>query len=142
MEAPSEPIETKPPTLAGLEPRELAGGGAALAVQGRDLGPMRALVEKRLELVEAVGRTLGLDPDRAVEPVLGVPGEAELAGLALHRPEEPHALGLGLEPQVAHGYTRMVTGVPKGSVSARRLMVSLSMRTQPFDTGWPSFSGW
>jgi hypothetical protein len=75
-----------------------------------------------------------------------VPGKAELAGLALHRPAEPHALDLaldhGLEPHVAHGYTWMVTGVPKGSVSARRLMVSLSMRTQPFDTGRPSFSGW
>src|SRR5215217_5151708 len=96
MEAPSEPIETKPPTLAGLEPRELAGGGAALAVQGCDLGPVRALVEKRLELVEPVGRTLGLDPDRAVGQVLGVPGQGDLA---VTGPEALVDLGVAGEPE-------------------------------------------
>src|SRR4029450_899549 len=153
MEAPSEPIETNQPShrarnpsggLPGLEPVELAGGRQPLAVQGGDLGPLRALVEEGLELVEAVRGALGLDPDRAVWEVLGVTGEAQPAGLALHRPAEANPLDLpldhGLQPLgVAHAW--MVTGVPSGSVSARRVMVSLSMRTQPLDTGWPSSHG-
>src|SRR5215211_4821962 len=106
MEAPSEPIETNQPGLARLEPVELAGGGQPLAVHGGDLGPLRALVQEGLELVEAVGVALGLDPDRAVGEVLGVAGEAEPAGLALYRPAEPDALDLpfddGLEPLGAH----------------------------------------
>src|SRR4029453_2928474 len=153
MEAPSEPIETNQPPpglrgppratggLPGLEAVELAGGREPPAVQGGDLGPLRALLQERLELVEAVRVALGLDPDRAVGEVLGVAGEAEPAGLALPRPAEADALDLPLDdgPQPlrsAHGW--MVTGVPRGRVSARRVMVSLSMRTQPLDTGWPS----
>ena len=69
----------------------------------------------------------------------------ELAGLALHRPAEPDPLDLaldhGLQPQLRAGHAWMVTGVPRGSFSASRLMVSLSMRTQPLDTGWPSSHG-
>src|SRR5215213_1709933 len=173
MEAPSEPIETKPPptgappwgspdpsrptgappwgspdpsgSLSGLELVELAGGGLPLAVHRGDLGPLRALVEEGLELVEEVGVALGLDPDRAVGEVLGVAGEAEPAGLALHRPAEAHPLHLpldhGLQPRTSSAHAWMVTGVPSGSVSARRVMVSLSMRTQPLDTGWPSSHG-
>src|ERR671921_7251 len=146
MEAPSEPIETNQSRLSRLEPVELAGGREPLAVQGGDLGPLRPLVEEGLELVEAVGVALGLDPDRAVGEVLGVAGEAEPAGLALHRPAEAHPLDLPLDhglqpprPSAAHAW--MVTGVPNGSVSARRVMVSLSIRTQPLDTGWPSSHG-
>src|SRR5215211_6118420 len=97
MEAPSEPIETNQPGLARLEPVELAGGGQPLAVHGGDLGPLRPLVQEGLELVEAVGVALSLDPDRAVGEVLGVAGEAEPAGLALHRPAEAHALDLALD---------------------------------------------
>src|SRR5512132_1342298 len=142
MEAPSEPIETNQ-SSSGLEPVELAGGRDALAVQGLDLGPARPLVQEALELVQAVGVALGLDPDRAVGQVLGVAGEPELAGLALHRPAEPDPLDLaldhGLQPHGAHGW--MVTGAPRGSVSARRVMVALSMRTQPLDTGRPSSHG-
>src|SRR5215213_9099168 len=171
MEAPSEPIETKPPptgappwgspdpsrptgappwgspdpsgSLSGLELVELAGGGLPLAVHRGDLGPLRALVQEGLELVEAVGVALGLDPDRAVGQVLGVAGEPQLDGLALHRPAEADALDLapdhGLEPHGAHGW--IVTGAPSGRVSASREMVSLSMRTHPLDTGWPSSHG-
>src|SRR5215204_6453157 len=111
MEAPSEPIETKPPPqrgtlgvpgplrpwLSGLEVVELAGGREALTVEGGDLGPPRALVQERLELVEAFGVALGLDPDRAVGEVLGVACQAEPAGLALHRPAEAHPLDLPLD---------------------------------------------
>src|SRR5215217_5087702 len=143
MEAPSEPIETNQPGLARLEPVELAGGGEPLAVQGGDLGPLRALMQEGLEQVEAVGIALGLDPDRAVGEVLGVAGEAQLAGLALHRPAEPDPLDLALDhgPQPLRAHARMVTGVPRGRVSASMVMVSLSMRTQPLDTGRPSSHG-
>src|SRR5215218_10268032 len=145
MEAPSEPIETKPPSdrhplgvprtppepLDRLEPVELAGGRDTPGVQGLDLGPARPLVQERLELVEAVGVALGLDPDRAVGQVLGVAGEPQLDGLTLHRPAEADALDLapdhGLEPHGAHGW--IVTGAPSGRASASREMVSLSMRT-------------
>src|SRR4029450_4661263 len=181
MEAPSEPIETKPPSdrhprgprtppmhrgtplgfpgplpthrgtpsgvprtapapLDRLEPVELAGGRDTPGGQGLDLGPARPLVQERLELVEAVGVALGLDPDRAVGQVLGVAGEPQLDGLALHRPAEADALDLapdhGLEPHGAHGW--IVTGAPSGRVSASREMVSLSMRTHPLDTGLPT----
>src|SRR4029450_5532307 len=157
MEAPSEPIETNPSShrappwgspdpsgvSQGLETVELAGGGHPLAVQRGDLGPARALVEECLEQVEAVGVAFGLDPDRAVGQVLGVAGEPELDGLALDRPAEADALDLalddGLQPLAAHPW--MVTGVPSGSVSASRVMVSLSMRTHPLDTGCPSSHG-
>src|SRR5829696_4012369 len=97
MEAPSEPIETNQSRLSRLEPVELAGGGEPPTVQGGDLGPLRALVEEGLELVEAVGVAFGLDPDRAVGEVLGVAGEAEPAGLALYRPAEAHSLDLPLD---------------------------------------------
>src|SRR5215216_5053700 len=126
MEAPSEPIETKPPShrgtplgfpgplrreLSRLEPPELAGGREALAVHGGDLGPVRTLVQEALQLVEVAGLAFGLDPDRAVGQVLGIPGEAELAGLALHRPAEADPLDLapdhGLQP---HGLTHLRAG--------------------------------
>jgi hypothetical protein len=34
-------------------------------------------------------------------------------------------------------HSRMVTGVPRGSVSARWVMTWLAMRIQPLDTCWP-----
>src|SRR5688572_11761905 len=107
MEAPSEPIETNPPSrrgtppgfpgplrrpLPGLERVEVAGCRAPLGVDGGHLGPAGALAEERLELVEPVGGALGLDPDRAVGQVLGVAGEPEPVGLVLHRPAEADAL--------------------------------------------------
>src|SRR5215207_6692878 len=152
MEAPSEPIATNPSSawahrpagwLPGAEAAELAGGRGALDVQGFDLGPAGALAQVGLELVEAVGVALGLDPDRAVGEVLGVAGEAPLAGVALHRPAEPDPLDLAPDhgPQPLRAHARMVTGVPRGRVSASMVTVSLSMRTQPFDTGRPSSHG-
>src|SRR4029453_3473560 len=123
--------------LPGAEAAELAGGRGALDVQRLDLGPAGALAQIGLDLVEPVRIALGLDPDRAVGEVLGVAGEAQLAGLALHRPAEPDPLDLALDhgPQPLRAHARMITGVPRGRVSASRVMVSLSMRTQPLDTG-------
>src|SRR5918992_2811816 len=146
MEAPSEPIETNPSSRRaspGPEAAELAGGRGPLGLDGPDLGPAGPLAQEGLQLVELVGVALGLDPDRAVGEVLGVAGEPKAAGLALHRPAEADALDLALDhrgqPLPAHGL--MVTGVPSGSRSARWLMVSLSIRTQPLDTAEPSTDG-
>src|SRR5436190_16130889 len=107
-EAPSGPIGTNQSlSLSGFEPTELARGRDALAVHRGDLGPVRPLVQEALQLVEVAGLALGLDPDRAVEQVLGVAGEPQLAGLALHRPAEADTLDLapdhGLHPHgLAH----------------------------------------
>src|ERR671914_48336 len=143
MEAPSEPIATNPPSRrasSGPEAAELAGGRGPLGLDGPDLGPAGALAQEGLQLVEAAGVALGLDPDRAVGDVLGVAGQPQAPGLALHRPAEADPLDLApdhrRQPQLAHGL--MVTGAPRGSRSARWLMVSLSIRTQPLDTAEPS----
>src|SRR6266545_2551215 len=88
--------------------------------------------------------SLGLDAHRAVWQVLGVAGEPQPAGLALHRPSVADALHLAPDdrpqpqssrPGAAHAW--MVTGVPSGRVPARVLMAWLSMRTQPLETSRP-----
>src|SRR5829696_10416338 len=111
--------------LSGLEPVELAGGGAALAVKGLDLRPPRALVQEGLELVEPVGGAFGLDPAEPAGQVLGIAGEPELGGLALHGPAEPDPLDLplddGPEPHVAPVHRGTTPAVP---------------RTPPLMPGW------
>src|ERR671925_149638 len=109
MEAPSESIETNQSST-----------GAPFGV------PRTPPALDRLEPVELAG---GRDALAVQGLDLGPAGALVQEGLELVGPAEPDALDLapdhGLQPQRTHGW--IVTGVPSGSVSASRVMVSLSM---------------